>query len=193
MSQAAQNLNWLITNFVDNTPGVSHTVVVSADGLLLALSEGFPRDRADQLAAVASGLTSLTAGASRIFEGGDVAQTVVEMERAFLFLMSVSDSSSLAVLAHPARDIGRGGHQTPRLVDRAGAVLTPDLRGELQGSLLHWSAPAPPVSPNHRPAATFPPPAPSDGLTDRLAVPPGGFMTPPTASHDPYAEPYEDE
>ncbi|MDH6578948.1 hypothetical protein P3T29_006530, partial [Kitasatospora sp. MAP5-34] len=23
MSQAAQNLNWLITNFVDNTPGVS--------------------------------------------------------------------------------------------------------------------------------------------------------------------------
>ena len=65
MSQAAQNLNWLITNFVDNTPGVSHTVVVSADGLLLAMSEGFPRDRADQLAAVASGLTSLTAGASR--------------------------------------------------------------------------------------------------------------------------------
>ncbi len=46
MSQAAQNLNWLITNFVDNTPGVSHTVVVSADGLLLAMSEGFPRDRA---------------------------------------------------------------------------------------------------------------------------------------------------
>lgn len=42
MSQAAQNLNWLITNFVDNTPGVSHTVVVSADGLLLAMSEGFP-------------------------------------------------------------------------------------------------------------------------------------------------------
>lgn len=39
MSQAAQNLNWLITNFVDNTPGVSHTVVVSADGLLLAMSE----------------------------------------------------------------------------------------------------------------------------------------------------------
>ena len=97
MSQAAQNLNWLITNFVDNTPGVSHTVVVSADGLLLAMSEGFPRDRADQLAAVASGLTSLTAGASRIFEGGAVNQTVVEMERGFLFIMSVSDGSSLAV------------------------------------------------------------------------------------------------
>ena len=124
MSQAAQNLNWLITNFVDNTPGVSHTVVVSADGLLLAMSEGFPRDRADQLAAVASGLTSLTAGASRIFEGGPVSQTVVEMERGFLFLMSVSDGSSLAVLAHPECDIGLVGYEMALLVDRAGSVLT---------------------------------------------------------------------
>lgn len=137
MSQAAQNLNWLITNFVDHTPGVSHTVVVSADGLLLAMSEGFPRDRADQLAAVASGLTSLTAGASRIFEGGAVTQTVVEMDRGFLFLMSVSDGSSLAVLAHPEADIGLVGYEMALLVDRAGTVLTPDLRAELQGSLLN--------------------------------------------------------
>ncbi len=137
MSQAAQNLNWLITNFVDNTPGVSHTVVVSADGLLLAMSEGFPRDRADQLAAVASGLTSLTAGASRIFEGGAVNQTVVEMERGFLFIMSISDGSSLAVLAHPDADIGLVGYEMALLVDRAGSVLTPDLRAELQGSLLN--------------------------------------------------------
>ncbi|KQX47580.1 roadblock/LC7 domain-containing protein [Streptomyces sp. Root1304] len=125
MSQAAQNLNWLITNFVDNTPGVSHTVVVSADGL------------ADQLAAVASGLTSLTAGASRIFEGGAVNQTVVEMERGFLFLMSISDGSSLAALAHPEADIGLVGYEMALLVDRAGTVLTPDLRAELQGSLLN--------------------------------------------------------
>ncbi|MCZ0981425.1 roadblock/LC7 domain-containing protein [Streptomyces diastatochromogenes] len=136
MSQAAQNLNWLITNFVDNTPGVSHTVVVSADGLLLAMSEDSPRPRRP-----AGGgrvrLTSLTAGASRIFEGGPVAQTVVEMERGFLFLMSVSDGSSLAVLAHPECDIGLVGYEMALLVDRAGSVLTPDLRAELQGSLLH--------------------------------------------------------
>ncbi|WP_030605260.1 roadblock/LC7 domain-containing protein [Streptomyces rimosus] len=83
MSQAAQNLNWLITNFVDNTPGVSHTVVVSADGLLLAIG------------------------------------------------------SSLAVLAHPECDIGLVGYEMALLVDRAGTVLTPDLRAELQGSLLN--------------------------------------------------------
>ncbi|MQT01541.1 roadblock/LC7 domain-containing protein, partial [Streptomyces jumonjinensis] len=83
------------------------------------------------------GLTSLTAGASRIFEGGPVSQTVVEMERGFLFLMSISDGSSLAVLAHPDCDIGLVGYEMALLVDRAGGVLTPDLRAELQGSLLH--------------------------------------------------------
>src|ERR1041385_7407246 len=123
MSQAAQNLNWLITNFVDNTPGVSHTVVVSADGLLLAMSEGFPRDRADQLPPAASPpLSPPAAGASRIFEGGSVNQTVVEMERGFLFIMSVSDGSSLAVLAHPEADIGLIGYEMALLVDRAGTV-----------------------------------------------------------------------
>ncbi|HZD80522.1 MAG TPA: roadblock/LC7 domain-containing protein [Actinomycetota bacterium] len=135
LSQAAQNLNWLITNFVDRVPGVAHTIVVSADGLLLAVSEGFPRDRADQLAAVASGLTSLTQGASRVFEGGTVTQTVVEMERGFLFIMSVSDGSCLAVLASTACDIGLVGYEMALLVERAGEVLTPALRVELQGAL----------------------------------------------------------
>ncbi|GDY56924.1 hypothetical protein SVIO_075470 [Streptomyces violaceusniger] len=86
---------------------------------------------------MASGLTSLTSGASRIFEGGMVNQTVVEMERGFLFIMSISDGSSLAVLAHPECDIGLVGYEMALLVDRAGNVLTPDLRAELQGSLLN--------------------------------------------------------
>ena len=44
---------------------------------LLAGSQGLPRDRAEQLSAVASGLVSLTQGAARCFEAGAVNQTVV--------------------------------------------------------------------------------------------------------------------
>lgn len=135
LSQAAQNLNWLITNFVDRVPGVAHTVVVSSDGLLLAVSDGFPRDRADQLAAVASGLSSLTQGAARIFEGGTVTQTVVEMLRGFLFVMAISDGSVLAVLASTDCDMGLIGYEMALLVERAGDVLTPALRAELQNAL----------------------------------------------------------
>jgi uncharacterized protein len=135
VSSEAQNLNWLINNFVDRVPGVAHTIVVSADGLLLAVSDGFPRDRADQLAAVSSGLVSLTQGAARVFEAGGVTQTVVEMEHGFLFIMAISDGASMAVLAAPSCDIGLVGYEMALLVSRAKDVLTPALRAELQGTL----------------------------------------------------------
>jgi len=135
LSREAQNINWLINNVVDNVPGVAHVIVVSADGLLLAVSSGLPRDRADQLAAVASGLSSLTQGAARVFEGGDVKQTIVEMEHGFLFVMSISDGSWLAVLASRSCDIGLVGYEMALLVSRAGEVLTPTLRVEMQAAL----------------------------------------------------------
>ncbi len=75
-----QDLNWLVTDFVERVRDVAHAVVVSSDGLPLAFSAGFPQDRADQLAAVTSGLASLTQGAARAFQGGIVVQTVVEMQ-----------------------------------------------------------------------------------------------------------------
>jgi len=134
--QAQPNqFGWLVDDFVDRVPGVAHAIVVSADGLLLTASAYLPRDRADQLAAVASGLISLTQGAARCFEAGQVIQTVVEMERGIVLLMAISDGSSLAVLASPSCDIGLVGYEMTLLVERVGQVLTPQLRAELQGSL----------------------------------------------------------
>ena len=135
LSREAQNLNWLVTNFAKSVPGVAHAIVLSADGLLMAVSERLDRARADQLAAVASGLASLTQGAARVFGGGTVTQTCVEMEQGFLFVMSVSDGSCLAVLAAPSCDIGLVGYQMAMLVARTGEVITPELRAELQAAL----------------------------------------------------------
>lgn len=137
MTASAQRggFGWLITDFVRRVPGAAHAVVVSADGLLIAASEGLPRERAEQLSAVASGLVSLTLGASRCFEGGTVHQTVVEMERGYLFLMSISDGSCLAVLAAPTADIGTVAYEMTLLVDRVGQQLTPELRAQLQGGV----------------------------------------------------------
>jgi predicted regulator of Ras-like GTPase activity (Roadblock/LC7/MglB family) len=133
-SPAAANLNWLINNFVQQVPGIAHTILVSADGLPLARSRGFPVDRADQLAAVASGLSSLTQGAARCFEAGGVRQLLVEMDRGYLFVMSVSEGSCLATLAATTCDIGLVGYEMALLVARVGAVLTPDVRAELSGA-----------------------------------------------------------
>jgi uncharacterized protein len=135
LSKEAQNLHWLVTNFATTVPGVAHAIVLSADGLLMAVSERLDRARADQLAAVASGLASLTQGAARIFGGGQVTQTVVEMQKGFLLVMAVSDGSCLAVLAAPSCDIGLIGYEMALLVARTGEVLTPELRAELQAAL----------------------------------------------------------
>jgi len=128
LARSAQDLDWLVTNFVERVPAVAHAIVVSSDGLPMAHSEGFPLDRVDQLAAVTSGLTSLTQGASRVFEGGIVNQTVVDMQRGLLIVMTISDGSSLAVLAATDCDIGLVAYEMALLVERVGGVLTPQVR-----------------------------------------------------------------
>ena len=134
-SQSQPNqFGWLVNDFANRVPGVAHAVVVSADGLLLTGSARLPLDRADQLAAVASGCVSLTQGAARCFEAGEVKETIVEMDRGIMLLMAISDGSCLAVLAAPTCDIGQVAYEMTLLVDRVGQILTPELRAQLQGS-----------------------------------------------------------
>ncbi|MUL48289.1 roadblock/LC7 domain-containing protein [Mycobacterium sp. CBMA293] len=125
MTRATQreSLDWLVTKFADEVSGVAHAILVSADGLLMAASSRMPTERADQLAAVASGLASLATGASQLFDGGHVLQSVVEMEHGYLLLMRVGDGSNLATLATRACDIGQIGYEMAILVERVGTVV----------------------------------------------------------------------
>ncbi len=127
-AHSAQDLNWLITDFVERVADVAHAVVVSADGLPLAFNSGFPQERADQLAAVTSGITSLTRGAARTFEAGLVVQTVVEMEGGVLVVMSIGNGASLAVLAATSCDLGLVAYEMTLLIERAGRMLAPAAR-----------------------------------------------------------------
>ena len=129
--QPIKHLSWLLTNLIERVPAIAHAIVVSSDGLPLACSPGFPADRADQLSAITSGLTSLTQGASRMFEGGAVTQTVVEMQRGLLIVVSIGDGSTLTVLAATDCDMGLVAYEMTLLADRAGRALTPKMRGAL--------------------------------------------------------------
>ena len=135
LSSEAADFNWLVDNFAKRTPGVAHAMVVSADGLPVAVSERLDRPKADQLAAIASGLASLTQGGARCIEGGLVKQTVVEMNRGLLLVMAISDGSCLTVLVGTSCDVGVVAYEMTMLVSRAGDVLTPSLRAELQAAL----------------------------------------------------------
>lgn len=123
MTEPGSSLDWLVARFASEVAGVSHAILVSADGLLVASSEHIPDERADQLAAVASGLASLSAGAARLFDGGGVLQSVVEMDNGYLLLMRVGDGSNLATLAARGCDIGQIGYEMAILVEQVGAVV----------------------------------------------------------------------
>nr|WP_276582568.1 roadblock/LC7 domain-containing protein [Cellulomonas sp. RIT-PI-Y] len=125
----------MLDNFVRTVPGTRHTLVVSADGLLMAMSEQLDRTNGDQLAAIVAGMSSLTRGAARQLRAGDVRQSIVEMDNLFLFLMSVSNGSVLAVVADATCDVGLIGYEMAMLVSRTEATLTPQLITEMRSSL----------------------------------------------------------
>jgi uncharacterized protein len=135
LSTEATNLNWMLESFASKTRGVIDAIVVSSDGLLMAMSPGIGRAGADQLAAVASGLNSLTQGAARAFGGGNVNQLIVELDRGFMFFMAIRNGSSLAVLAEREADVGMIGYEMTMVTKRMGTALTPLLVAELQAAL----------------------------------------------------------
>ena len=123
-----QDLDWLITDFTSRVVDVAHAVVVSADGVLLALSEHIPPVFAEQLAAITAGLVSLMQGAARIFEAGQPLQALVEMDGGLLLVKAISDGSSLAVLAASDCDTDLVAYEMTRMVEAVGEVLTPAAR-----------------------------------------------------------------
>ena len=125
-----QDLNWLITGFTARVADVAHAIVVSADGVPLALSEYLPEGYAEQLAAITSGLVSLMQGAARIFEPGQPTQALVEMQGGLLLVMAINDGSSLAVLAAPECDTAVISYEMTLLVEAVGDVLTPAVRAQ---------------------------------------------------------------
>jgi predicted regulator of Ras-like GTPase activity (Roadblock/LC7/MglB family) len=118
-------LDWLLVEFVRDTPGVVHGVVVSGDGLRLATSSGVGVALGDQLAAAASGLVSLARGTAHLLNGGALSQTILEMAGGYLFVSSVSQGATLAVYAERRCDIGLVGYEMTMLAARVGHALTP--------------------------------------------------------------------
>ncbi|MEU9360952.1 roadblock/LC7 domain-containing protein [Streptomyces sp. NPDC048301] len=147
LSTEARNLHWLLSNLVEEVPGVHSVTVVSSDGLMLlssdpglaaAREEGRrtgPRGSSADLATIVSGIGSLTIGAAKLMDGGGVKQTMVAMDEGSVFVMSISDGSLLGVHATPDCDMSVIAYHMALFVGRAGHVLTPELRSELRKSM----------------------------------------------------------
>ncbi|NWF30633.1 roadblock/LC7 domain-containing protein [Streptomyces sp. PKU-EA00015] len=119
----AGELNWLLDELVDRVASISKALVLSSDGLATGTSKELTREDSEHLAAVASGFHSLAKGVGRHFEAGQVRQTVVELDEAFLFVTAAGDGSCLAVLADADSDVGQVAYEMTLMVKRVGAHL----------------------------------------------------------------------
>jgi predicted regulator of Ras-like GTPase activity (Roadblock/LC7/MglB family) len=141
-------LHWLLTNLVEEVPGIQSVAVVSSDGLLLLSSDAGhteqsrqarpakgPRGSSADLATIVSGIGSLTVGAAKLLDHGRVRHTMVAMDEGSLFVMSISDGSLLGVHGSAECDMSVVAYHMALFVGRAGHVLTPELRSELRQSL----------------------------------------------------------
>jgi hypothetical protein len=119
----------LVSDLAERVPEVRHVLVVSADGVPLAVSRGIAAGHLGQLAAITSSLISLAAGTARILDSGGVTQAVVVMEHGTFVIMAVDAGASLAVLTTAAADLDQVAYEMTMLVERSTAVLSSPARG----------------------------------------------------------------
>ncbi|HEU5420564.1 MAG TPA: roadblock/LC7 domain-containing protein [Streptosporangiaceae bacterium] len=125
MSVDDHGLDWLLGNLQRRTPEVRHVLALSRDGLKLSYTPELGIDQADQLAAIAAGIQSLSLSASAEFGAGlGSGQSMVEFPGGLLLIVPAGEGAHLAVVASAVADVGLVGHNMNELVEQIGGYLT---------------------------------------------------------------------
>lgn len=129
--QGLPDCAWLIRQFADDVPGVTHALIVSLDGLQLAASRGVTRDLGDQLAALTAGLLSMADRSASLLDLGASEYLTVRLPRGHLLFMRVGESAGLAVAAAPGCDLRVVSYRMTQFVTAVWHALTPQARRDL--------------------------------------------------------------
>jgi predicted regulator of Ras-like GTPase activity (Roadblock/LC7/MglB family) len=127
-----KDFSWLLDNFAASTPGVSHALIVSSDGLPLIAAGGMAPDLADPLAAMTSGIISLGNNIAGKFGEAGCDQVMLKFPSGHFLFMGIGQLAGFAVLVRDGANLGVVAHQMAQLVDAVGHVLTPQLRDDLR-------------------------------------------------------------
>lgn len=125
-STADDRLTWLMEGLLERTPGARHALVLSRDGLKLCRTPELSVDQADQLAAIAAGIQSLSHGASIQFGDGSggVRSAMAEFYGGVLFIVEAGEGAHLAVVTDEEAEAGLVGHNMSELVEQLGEHLS---------------------------------------------------------------------
>lgn len=141
--RAGEGLSWLLEEFTGRVTGVTGAVLVSRDGLKMAVS-GLGSDAADRAAAWMSSLHSLARSAATLIGGrdGGFRQVIIEDNSVLVFVVSADHAATtgvgsesdlvgcvLGVLAEPEADPGVVGYEMSLLVKSVAEHLVTETRG----------------------------------------------------------------
>lgn len=135
LSPEAQTFNWLLDTFTSGTAGVREAIAVSSDGLLMAMSAISDQANAERLAAIVSGMTSLSNGVANWYALGELNRVIVDLADGYLLITAISSGSVLGVIADRSANLGTVAYEMTLFASRAGGALTPQLIAELKSAV----------------------------------------------------------
>ena len=118
-------LGWMLDEVL-KVPEARHAILLSADGMLRAHSQGIKREDAERQAAALSGLQSISRSTAEFCapETSPWQQTLVEFVDGYVFLVAAGAGAYLAVSAGQEVDMEAVTYGMHQLVDRLGKELT---------------------------------------------------------------------
>ncbi|MEV8605610.1 roadblock/LC7 domain-containing protein [Streptomyces griseoviridis] len=121
-TRARPDLSWILNKLLAESAHGRHAVLAAADGLPIVASQDVDRALADSVAALASGLLSLSRSGAR-FVSGNVSPWQLTMSTyadGYLFIMAAAEGTFLVTSAGPDVDISAFSHAMRTTIDRLG-------------------------------------------------------------------------
>ncbi|GAA2420611.1 roadblock/LC7 domain-containing protein [Actinomadura vinacea] len=128
----AEGVRRLLDGLVGSAERVGGAVLLSRDGLVVACSSGLGREDSEHLSALVAGVQGLARGACRRFDGGELMQSVIEMDSMLVFMVPSGEHACLAVLSPPDSDAGAVVYAMTELAERL--AERPPVMPRLSGS-----------------------------------------------------------
>ncbi|TDD75357.1 roadblock/LC7 domain-containing protein [Actinomadura darangshiensis] len=111
---------------------VRGAVLLTNDGLVVASSSRFGREDSEHLSALVAGVQGLARGACRRFGGGELMQTLIEMDTFLVFMVPAGDRSCVALVGLPQSDVGAIAYEMTEFAERL--AERPPATARLSGS-----------------------------------------------------------
>ncbi|MBR8744544.1 roadblock/LC7 domain-containing protein [Nocardiopsis sp. MG754419] len=125
MTTTDSSLDWMLENLRGRAAGIHHVLVLSRDGLKMCHTRDLDVDRADQLAAIAAGIQSLSLSASAEFgDASGAGQAMLEYGGGLLLIVGAGKGAHLAVVTGTEADVGVVARHMNELVEQIGHHLT---------------------------------------------------------------------